>query len=79
MGYDIISSWHIHGSLKQKLFPFAFNGFFMATLQPMNFQNATFMAMKINSRQFHDIFMAFSWGISFIVSNLHKDSRKFFV
>ena len=39
MGYDIINSLHIHVSLKQKRFPFSFNGFFMATLQPMDFQN----------------------------------------
>ena len=57
MGSDIINSWHNHGLI----FPFSFNGFFITTLQPMIFQNATFIAMETSSWEFHVIFMAFSW------------------
>ena len=42
MGYDVISSCHIHGSLKQKPFPFSFNGFFHGNITTHEFPKCNF-------------------------------------
>ena len=59
-GYNIITLWHNNGSLKQKLFPFSFNGFFIATLEPLSFK--TQQLSHGHKKLIHGNFMVYSWN-----------------